>query len=331
MNGLPAPASASRGFTLIELLVVVSIIALLIGILVPSLAVARAKAQQTSCAAELRGLAQAALVRANEFDGQFSTGEWENRRAYSQGPIDESGWVADFIKGEFARPGDMLCPSSPAKVSQSLAADRLNGPDVWRTFTPEEVDRLYDAGFNTNYTQSWYMAHSGMKDHFRIGGDPKDKRNTVGPLTQRVLDSAPTTPALVPLFADATAQARDDFATIKGQRFVAAKTLSDGPAGLATGPLGRVWGRQDYTDFGPAHGKGSLVFGQIGHDRESGNFAFADGHVASFRDSSGGPTRDGVFGHNQAGTTNGWSRVQEYHELEGKIYGGWLTQPGLNW
>ncbi|MBN2445822.1 MAG: type II secretion system protein [Phycisphaerae bacterium] len=54
------------GFTLIELLVVIAIIALLISILMPSLARAREQARRAYCLANLRGVGQAALCYADE-------------------------------------------------------------------------------------------------------------------------------------------------------------------------------------------------------------------------------------------------------------------------
>jgi len=57
-----------KGFTLIELLVVVAIIALLISILLPSLARARELSKRTVCASQLSGIGKAIKTYVNDFD-----------------------------------------------------------------------------------------------------------------------------------------------------------------------------------------------------------------------------------------------------------------------
>jgi prepilin-type N-terminal cleavage/methylation domain-containing protein len=59
---------ARRGFTLIELLVVMSIISLLLSLLLPSLTGALRVGRKTSCLANLRNYAQAAVAVATDND-----------------------------------------------------------------------------------------------------------------------------------------------------------------------------------------------------------------------------------------------------------------------
>lgn len=63
-----------RAFTLIELLIVIAIVALLVGILLPSLAAARSTAQAIVCASNARQLATAATLYAADADSLLPPG-----------------------------------------------------------------------------------------------------------------------------------------------------------------------------------------------------------------------------------------------------------------
>lgn len=58
-------------FTLVELLVVIGVIAILMALLMPSLARAKAKANQTKCLNHLRQLDLALTMYAQDFDGEY--------------------------------------------------------------------------------------------------------------------------------------------------------------------------------------------------------------------------------------------------------------------
>jgi prepilin-type processing-associated H-X9-DG protein len=278
------------------------------------------------CSSNLRQLALASTTYTNDYKGYYCDGPFDNRRRSGYGPIDQVGWVANQIRGGYGVPGNLLCPSSPSRSNENLNINRIN-QNGYTTFTQDDIKRLISEGYNTNYCQSWYMASTAMTSIYPTRApDPKDIRYIQGPLREDKIQNG-AAPDRVPLFGDATSDVSsnpDMVVMPDGSTAVGAKALTDGPSqGVLPAASGSAWLRQDYTDFGPAHGKSSK--NAMGSTVVYGNVAFADGHAAVFTDS----VRDGVFGHTQ-GMTNGINTLI-YNELEGKVFGGWLTQSGLSW
>jgi prepilin-type N-terminal cleavage/methylation domain-containing protein/prepilin-type processing-associated H-X9-DG protein len=106
LTRLSGPGRPGGGFTLIELLVVISIIALLVGILLPALGAARQAAQSAVCLGHQRGLGQAVVAYVtdenNYLPGPNTSGAYllKNNR-YQSGrasePVQSWDWVSPTL------------------------------------------------------------------------------------------------------------------------------------------------------------------------------------------------------------------------------------------
>jgi len=92
MSGRPR-----RGFTLVELLVVIGIIAVLIGILLPTISAARKRANTTACMAGMRNLGQMIYAYQVEFKGSYPYSYYTSIGSGSAIVGEDSGDATDRI------------------------------------------------------------------------------------------------------------------------------------------------------------------------------------------------------------------------------------------
>ncbi len=117
----PLNSARRTGFTLIELLVVISIIALLIGILLPALGAARRAAQVLSCQTKMQQIGRAHFSYLSDFDGYFVQG------AALVGNFTENGYMWDEIFAVGGYDGRSLAAVDPTSPP-SIATLRNAGP-----------------------------------------------------------------------------------------------------------------------------------------------------------------------------------------------------------
>ena len=128
------PRARCGGFTLTELLVVIGVIALLIGILLPTLSKARESSRKAACLANLRTLGQALHMYANIWKDQLPNGS-------PPGPKQTTPWfsysgqnqVLVFFANEIVKgPASFHCPSDVSPQPSKIVTAEWSSEDSAR-------------------------------------------------------------------------------------------------------------------------------------------------------------------------------------------------------
>ena len=98
-----------RGFTLVELLVVIAIIALLMSILMPTLAKVKNQAKAAACMSNLGQMGSAAQMYCNDNDGMFQLGNYQSTHWNHWA----SAWEPYYQEGDLR-----CCPTTPKSKSE---------------------------------------------------------------------------------------------------------------------------------------------------------------------------------------------------------------------
>jgi prepilin-type N-terminal cleavage/methylation domain-containing protein/prepilin-type processing-associated H-X9-DG protein len=148
MNNMNMTTRDTRrdGFTLIELLVVISIIALLVGILLPALGAARRSAQSAVCLGHQRSIGQGTAVYASNnsdwlagpFTSGFAIGNGGTPQNSPTAPVQNMDWVSPTLGDSLGLPAnrndrilaianvELKCPSNGDFYDQGFAGGGLN-------------------------------------------------------------------------------------------------------------------------------------------------------------------------------------------------------------